>query len=293
MLAKNIPEDINAELLLSYYPKGKCKVEFKGFHKRNTYKDIMEAKEERNGDIQLRLGRNSLYNALPEYLFHPVDRFGSLANKEGKDHFDEEYQKQEEEREKAYKFFAPIDLLLLKHRMMIREHFNQYAESNKILIDILGDRLTEEQKSNRFIKQILPFFPAFKSIRGDKTFLTLMLRKIFMEEGLRIERHRKVVTYTDPEPRYVDGPGCNVEETYVGNVFDEPTTVYDIYYWSDDDCDENFLQFVHEIEELESFLQDYLMSLEEIIHFDIWKNEVSLRLSDQVVYNYLNYNTNL
>ena len=90
MLAKNIPEDINAELLLSYYPEGKCKVEFKGFHKRNTYKDIMDAKEERNGNILLRLGRNSLYNALPEYLFHPVDRFGSLANKDGKERFESE-----------------------------------------------------------------------------------------------------------------------------------------------------------------------------------------------------------
>lgn len=293
MLAKNIPEDINVELLLSYYPYGKCKVEFKGFHKRNSYKDIIDAKENRDGTIMLGLGRNSLYNALPEYLFHPIDRFGSLANKEGKDRFDEEYQKQEEERETAYKFFAPIDLLLLKLRMAIREHFEEYAENNKILIDILNDRLTEEQRSNRFIKQVLPFFPSFKSIRGNRTLLTLMLRKIFMEEGLRIEAHRKVVTYTDPKPRYADEPGFIIEECYVGNTFDELTTIYDIHYWSDDYCDENFMHFIHEIDDLQSFLQDYLISVEETIRFNIWKNDAPLRLSDQVVYNYLNYNTNL
>ena len=73
-----LPGDINAELLLSYYPKGRCKVCLKGLHKRNTYQDIIEMTPFDDNSFLLTVGRNSLYNALPEYMFHPIDRFDNL-----------------------------------------------------------------------------------------------------------------------------------------------------------------------------------------------------------------------
>ena len=45
MLPKNIPDDINIELLLSLFPEGQCKVSFIGTHKRNTYNDFMGLEE--------------------------------------------------------------------------------------------------------------------------------------------------------------------------------------------------------------------------------------------------------
>lgn len=293
MLPRNIPEDINAELLLSYFPEENCKVTLRGLHKRNAYKDVMAIEERRDGSLLLELGRNSLYNSLPEFMFHSVDRFGGLSNKEEREQFTEEYEKQEQERENAYKFFAPIDLLLLKLRVDIRKSIEKNVEGNKVLIDIISDSLSENQKCNRFIKHVLSFLPSCKIIRGNKTLLTFMLRKILLEEGLKVERHRDVVTYTDANPRYASGLGAMVEETYVGNVFDEETTIYDIHYWSDDDCDENFLKFVDDIEEFRLFIQDYFISIEETIHFNICKDEAPLRLSDDIVFNYMNYNTNL
>ena len=59
MLPKNIPEDINVELLLSYFPEGTCKVALKGLHKRNTYNDIIDVEESREGLLLLGIGRNS------------------------------------------------------------------------------------------------------------------------------------------------------------------------------------------------------------------------------------------
>ena len=113
-MLKNIPEDINVELLLSYFPEGSCKVAFKGLHKRNSYKDIIETEEKSNGTFVFGIGRNSLYNSLPEFIFHPIDRFDNLPKAEEKERFAEEYQEQEQEIENAYKFFAPIDLFLLR-----------------------------------------------------------------------------------------------------------------------------------------------------------------------------------
>lgn len=293
MIPKNIPEDINVELLLSYFPKGRCKVALKGLHKRNSYSDIIEVEERRDGALLFGIGRNSLYNSLPEFMFHPVDRFDNIPKSEEKERFAEEYQKQEQEKENAYNFFEPFDLLLLKLRVSIREKLNEYVENNKVLIDIIGDNLTEEQKSNRFIKNALIFIPACKNIRGDKTLLTFMLRKIFMEEGLKMEKHCEIVKYTDFEPRYADGIDSLLGDGYVGNTFDEETTIYDIHYWSADDCDENFLKFIDDMEQFKLFIQDYFIAIEETLHFNICKDDVPLRLSDDIIFNYLNFNTNI
>lgn len=293
MLPKNIPEDLNVELLLSYLPEGNYKVFFKGLHKRNSYKDIVDIEEKHDGTLMLGIGRNSLYNSLPEFMFHPVDRFDDIPKSEEKERFVEEYQKQEQEKENAYKFFEPLDLLLLKLRVMVREKINEYVESNKVLIDIIGDQLTDKQKNNRFIKQALCFIPTCKNLRGDMTLLTFMLRKIFMEEGLRIEKHRDVVSYTDDTPKYSDGLDSTLGDGFVGNTFNEPTTTYDIHYWSDENCDKDFPVFLEEIETFRLFVQDYFLSIEEVLHFNIYQDGFPLKLSDDTTFNYLNFNTNI
>ena len=293
MLPRNIPEDINIELLLSYFPEESYKLAFRGLHKRNSYKDIVDVEEKRDGTLLFGIGRNSLYNALPEFMFHSVDRFDNIPKSEEKERFAEEYQRQEQEKENAYKFFAPIDLFLLKLRVLVRERLNEYVENNKVLIDIICDGLTDAQKTNRFIRQTLQFIPSCKTIRGDKTLLTLLLRKVFMEEGLMIEKHHDTATYRDEKPRYADGLDAVLEESYVGNVFDERTTIYAIHYWSEDDCNENFHKFIDDINLYQDFVQNYYLSIEELLRFNICKDEVPLRLSDDIVFNYLNYNTNL
>lgn len=293
MLPKNIPEDLNVELLLSYFPAGTCKVALRGLHKRNSCYDIIDVEERRDGSLLFNIGRNSLYNTLPEFMFHPLDRFDNLPKLEKKERFAEEYQRQEHEKENAYRFFEPLDLLLLKLRTSIREKLNKYIEKNKILIDIIGDKLTDEQSSNRFIKHTLMFIPACKNIRGDKTLLTFMLRKIFMEEGLKIEKRREAVRYTDAEPRYADGVDSMLGDSYVGNTFDEEATIYNIHYWSDEDCDENFLKLIDDIELFRLFIQDYFIAIEETLRFNICKDDLPLRLSDDIVFNYLNFNTNI
>lgn len=293
MQHKNIPEDINVELILSYFPEGKCKVGFKGLHKRNSYKDIIDIKDSREGNLILDISRHSLYNSLPEYMFHPVERYGSLTKKEDQKRFTEEYELQEEERERALRFFAPVDLLLLKLRVQIREKLQAFSCNDKILVDILADGLTEKQKSNRFIRQALYFLPSCKHIRGDKSLINLMLRKIFMEEGLLLEKHDECMIHQDISPRYDDCIGASLDSCYAGNIYDQIVTTYDLHYWSEDDCDENFQLFVNEVEEFRSFVQDYFISIEEILRFDISCDGPPLRLSDEMVYNYLDYNTNI
>ncbi len=292
-MLSNLPTDINIEVLLPYLPKGQFKVALKGLHKRNTYQDVMETEDLPDGTMNITVGRNSIYNSLPEYMFHPIDRFDNLPKYEEKERFQEQMEQQEAEIRNAYRFFAPIDVLLLKLRTDVHSTLQPLAQEDIVMQQVIGDSLSEEQRSNRFIRQIIPFLPYCKHIRGNSTLITMLLRKIFMEEGLHIEMTNARNTLTDEEPRYEQQLDMTLGDCYVGNTYYEHVKTYDIRYWSDEEAGPEFLQFVDDIEMLRCFIKDYFLAIEEDIVFNISHDEPPLRLSDDVFYNYLNYNTNI
>lgn len=292
IVPENVPQDINAEVFLGFFPQGTFRVKFCGLHKRNAYNDILEIEKEQEKFL-LHLGRNSLYNSLPEFLFHSIDRFDNIPEKEKKQRFSEEYAKQEKEKEQAYKFFSPIDTLLFQLRLEVRERLNKYVESNTVIQDILLDKLTAEQRENRFIKRSTPYISSCKTIRGNRTLITLLLRKVLAEEGLKINVKSKQTEFTDEEPRYGNSEGCEIGDVYVGNTYSESVITYSISYWSDEDCNEDFLPLVNDLEVFRQFVQDYFISVDSILVFDVSKDTSPLRISDTTLYNYLNYNTNI
>lgn len=288
---KYIPEDINVEIIMNYYPDGTFKVVHKGLHGRNISKDILSL-ERKDGYYVIFLGRNSLYNSLPEYIFHAIDRF-DLPQYNQKERFEEEYSIQEKEKEDAYEFFAPIDLMLLQLRLKVRKKLEAYTSENKVLLDILSDPLTQEQRNNRFIKQAIQYLPLCKYIRGDRTLITLMLRKILVEEGLSLEIQQREKTFVDDKPRYNDYVDSELGYVYAGNVFCEKILCYNIEFWSDEYCDDKFLDFIDEMEVFRQFIQDFFLSVDSLLCFNIQSEEFPLRLSDNTTYNYLNFNTYL
>ena len=292
IVPENVPQDINAEVFLGFFPQGTFRVKFCGLHKRNAYNDILEIEKEQEKFL-LHLGRNSLYNSLPEFLFHSIDRFDNIPEKEKKQRFSEEYAKQEKEKEQAYKFFSPIDTLLFQLRLEVRERLNKYVESNTVIQDILLDKLTAEQRENRFIKRTTPYISSCKTIRGNRTLITLLLRKVLAEEGLKINVKSKQTEFTDEESRYGNSEGCEIGDVYVGNTYSESVITYSISYWSDEDCNEDFLPLVNDLEVFRQFVQDYFVSVDSILVFDVSKDTSPLRISDTTLYNYLNYNTNV
>lgn len=292
IVPENVPQDINAEVFLGFFPQGTFRVKFCGLYKRNAYNDILEIEKEQEKFL-LHLGRNSLYNSLPEFLFHSIDRFDNIPEKEKKQRFSEEYAKQEKEKEQAYKFFSPIDTLLFQLRLEVRERLNKYVESNTVIQDILLDKLTAEQRENRFIKRTTPYISSCKTIRGNRTLITLLLRKVLAEEGLKINVKSKQTEFTDEEPRYGNSEGCEIGDVYVGNTYSESVITYSISYWSDEDCNEDFLPLVNDLEVFRQFVQDYFISVDSILVFDVSKDTSPLRISDTTLYNYLNYNTNI
>lgn len=292
VVPENIPQDINAEVFLGFFPQDTFCVKFCGLHKRNVYNDILEI-EKKQDKFLLHLGRNSLYNSLPEYLFHSIDMFDNIPEREKKQKFSEEYAKQEREKEQAYKFFSPIDILLFQLRLEVRERMNKYVESNIVIQDILLDKLTTEQRENRFIKRTIPYISSCKTIRGNRTLITLLLRKVLADEGIKINVKSKRTEFTDEKPRYGNSEGCEIGDVYIGNTYSESVLTYSISYWSDEDCNDEFLLFVNDLEIFRQFVQDYFISVDSVLVFDVSKDLSPLRISDTTQYNYLNYNTNI
>lgn len=290
----SLPSDINAEILLNYFPEGKFRVSFQGLHKRNSYRDIIDVEEMVDKDaIHATLGRMSIYNSLPEYMFHPVDRFDNLPVNNESEAFHNEVDKQEQEKADAFRFFSPIDVLLFRLRANIREQIEQYTRGDVVMQQILGDRLTDGQRANRFISQFVPFLPQCKYIRGNRTLLTLLLRKVLLDEGLRVDVRQELGSFKDEKPRYDNQVDALLGDSYVGNTYSENVMVYSISYWSDEECNERFLSFVDDMEELRLFLRDYFLFAEDELVFLITQDYPPLRLNDEKIHNYLNYNTNI
>ena len=293
-MIKFLPDDINIEDILSYLPKESYRVSVNGLHKRNSYKDIINYEETPDGKTEFHVGRNGLYNSLPEYMFHPINRFDNIPERERKERFAEEYAKQELEKENAHKFFTPIDVLLLDLKTKVKEKINQLSSDNIFIQNIIGDTLTEKEKSNRFIQRTIPFLPNCKRIRGNKTLITFMLRKVLFEEGLSLNNGNIVSEIHDKEPQYNNKiEDFQLDSMYLGNEFSENITTFTINYWSDDECSEHFNLFLEELETYRLFIKDYFFSIEDELCFHINSDYPTLRLADDIIYNYLNYNTNL
>lgn len=288
-----IPDDIKAELLLDYLPEGSFRVAIKGMHKRNACRDIVEFAPGLEGRTDIGLARKSFYDALPEYMFHPFDRFSNLDRGDMKESFREENEKQEREIEQAVSLFAPVDLSLLRLRKEIWHRMSEVASRNTVLERILADELSEAQRKNRFIQRTIPFLPDARYIRGDRTCINWMIRKIFNDENMTVSPTDTDMLLEDSEPRYECMMGGGLGSVHAGNRYMEQVHCYIIRFWQDEFCNEFFLDFIDEVEMFRLFLRDYFLSVEHDIVFKILDTDSPTRLSVPHAPVYLGYNTNI
>lgn len=294
-----LPLDLRAEALLMHYPRTGRRIELKGAHKRNAYEDIGSIQTDGNGQTVISLARNGLYDILPESLFHPIDRFDNIPANNYQERFKEECEQQQLEEENARRFFRPFDNFLIELSAFVAS-IKESGMCGSDLEDIICDGFTEEYKTNRFVGKARKFMPMCRHIRGNHTLLTLMLRNILSDEKICLSERNVVQSLEDRDPRYGYRLAESGEESgeeggnvYLGNGFDESVTVFYIRYWNDAACREAFPEFLAEMEVFGRFLNDYFVGLEAGLRFDISTYALPVRLSDDVFFNYLDYNTNL
>jgi len=303
----NLPQDLNAEILLDYLPKGSCQVEFGGFHSRNAYHDLVAMTEDGDcdeplgdGRVHLHLGRGSLYDLLPETLFHPIDRFDHLGNEDPQAAFEHQLELQKQEIHDAHQLFAPIDAMLLQMRLDLRKKLAPFVNDDLVIQVMLSDRLTPQQRANPLIQRTLPYLPYARNIRGNRLLLTLLLRKIFMEDDIRLEEGDQTMQYTDTHPRFVERLPINANQqvtlgqTYLGCNYEQTLPTYTLTFWSEEHGGADFPTFYKQVEQYRLFIQDYFIAVEAELRFILVNpDNDNIQLNDTENISYLNFNTNL
>lgn len=291
----NVPLDIKAETLISYLPRDKRTIELNGSHKRNAYEDIAEINVDDSGIFNIGISRNSIYDILPECLFHPIDRFDNIPTNEYKERFKEECEQQQIEEDNARKYFQPFDNVLMELSSIITESKNEETY-NQILENIVCDNLSETYLNNRFVKKAKEYMPICRNIRGNKSLLSLMIRHILFDAYIKIYDNHIQSRIKDTMPRYssrLDDEVSADNDFFLGNEFDEDITIYNIHYWNEEECGQDFLSFVSDMKVFEDFLNEYFIGIESSLKFNISTTALPVRLSDDVFYTFLDYNTNL
>lgn len=288
-----LPADLKAEAFVNYLEASPLRIELCGMHKRNAYEDILSVNDE-DGVLRICLSRQGLYDILPEALFHPVDRFENIPANEYKERFAEECELQQIEETNARRYFAAYDDLLFALDCELDRIKQVYYSTNEVLVEIIIDNMPDEYRRNRFVKKLMPYLPQCRKLRGDRTLITLMLRKTLKDEGIKLEIHNNNRFHKDIQPLYNTELDSPLDHTcYLGNEYYESVTEYIVRYWDQDECNESFLLFVDDIRVLENFVNDYFASIESSIKFIVESESLSVRLSDDKYFNYLDYNTNI
>lgn len=289
----NLPSDIRAEIVANYLSGARESISFLGNHKRNAYEDILSVSHEKDV-VRMELSRSGLYDILPEALFHPIDRFDNIPANVYKERFAEEVEQQHLEESNARSFFAIYDRFIFNLNAALSRVKDEYSD-NGVLADIICDTMPERYRKNCFVNRCIEFTPRCRDIRGNSDSVTLMLRKVMADEGLRLTRIIDTPTFSDRDPRYYCSlsDASDIEDLYLGNQFEERVLRYEIHYWNEDYCDGSFLDFVDEIREFRDFVNDYFMGIETSVDFRLSAESLPVRLSDELCYNYLGYNTNI
>ena len=174
--------DIKAEVIIADIREhdidfDNIEIKFDGTFKRNYTKDVDDLRVDMvNKTISMHVARNSLYDLLPEGLFHPVTRYNGLDHKELKS----EFKKQKLEEEKSRKFFKPYDQEFLFRRTQLELYVRKLFEDPlPVLEDIFPDTANIPE---RFFRQLLRFLPFTGYFKGDPEMTARCLSEIVGED---------------------------------------------------------------------------------------------------------------
>ena len=111
--------------------------------------------------ISLHITRNSLYDNLPEGLFHPVTRYSNLDPDDRK----KEFKKQKQEEGKSRKFFRPYDKEFLAQKAQLE------IETRKLIQDLLAESekwfINETNIPRQYFRRLVKYLPFTNKVKGN------------------------------------------------------------------------------------------------------------------------------
>ncbi len=204
---------------------------FNGMHERTVKGDdliVSVASSSKRHQLKYSLNRDSLYHILPEYLFHPLDRY---ADTEGdKEEFLRQREAQKQVEADAKEYFYIYDRTFNDLRIAFQHHLNDNLLDNEAFII---DFLTENEDVNRnnpFISASLPNILSLRANRGSKALVNIALKATFGQNLVELKRAFREI----PVP--IDSDDCHIslddtiDDLFCGNEFTDWVEVITVRY---------------------------------------------------------------
>ena len=270
--------------------------DFSGVHERTAKGDALSvniSSTSKRNAIRYQLKRDSLYHILPEYLFHPLDRY---ADTDGdKEVFLEKRAAQKKIETEAKEYFYPYDKILNNLRIGFQHHLNDKILDNEaFIIDFIIEN-EDVNKENPFIKACLPYVTLLRANRGSSSLLSLALKMTF-GNGLRSFRSR-FVEY----PVRIDSDSCHIcldgtiDDLFCGEKFVDWIEVISVRYQTRISSSGEIEILTKFIEEFRSFFKRWFLSDNQMIEIEFGDYGKIPVISDNKSegFLYLNFNTQL
>lgn len=270
--------------------------EFNGVHERTAKGDslnISVSSTAKRNAVSYLLKRDSLYHILPEYLFHPLDRY---ADTDGdKEAFHDHRATQQKVEAEAKEYFYPFDKTLNELRIRWQDHLNdEILDREAFIVDFITEQ-GNVNKANPFIKACLPNIIHLRANRGSWSLVATALNMAFGNGLATLDKHHaECPVDIDPESCHICLDGT-IDDLFCGNSFMDWVEIIYVRYQTEIASSEAIDTITGAIEEFRTFFSQWFLNDRQklVIEFgDYIKPPV---LSDSAADGslYLNYNTQL
>lgn len=300
----NIPKEIDSDVAMSVIIPSMDSIadkrlsyvyEFNGVSERTALGDDLnvniKSKQNTISSIKFTLKRDSLYHILPEYLFHPIDRY--LGTDGDTEEFEKRYKEQEEQKNKALIYFKPFDQHLQQLKITYQQYLNKNIFSgNHFFADFITDGY-EINLNNPYIKAVYLCLPWLRDFRGNDDMIRVALGYAFMGNS-SIDKICKEsdIPMSDNVPFCLDNFLGNL---YCGETYKEKKCVWNVFFQTEIETEERLHLTRTWIKEFETFFSAWFLSLDDELRVDFGDKQAIPELSDSKSIKgvFLNYSTQL
>lgn len=283
----NVNERTGCDVVYSY--------EFEGGADRTASGDVLSVdiknKTNTSPSVKFSLKRDSIYHILPEYLFHPLDRY--IGTKGDVAEFDKRYQEQEEQERYALTYFRFFDQnyqeLKVKFQLWLNENI---FEGNQFLSDFITNGYSFN-KENPFVKASLPCIPWLRNHRGNKEMIEVALRCALGESAVvKYEWNDYKMELSSNVHSSLDR---SADELYCGATFQTGYYLWHISYQTTIDTEAKLMELKMAMQEFSDFFKTWFLQMEEEIkiEFGDWNAFPVITDNSSTTGIFLNYSTQL
>lgn len=304
----SLPADIDADLALAVVKNNvkatlqgvdipiKESYFFNGVHERTAKGDELSvgvASSAKRYQIKYDLKRDSLYHILPEYLFHPLDRYAETNG--DKEIFLKKRKEQKETEKNAKDYFYPFDKIIQEYKSRFQDKLNyDILNNNLFIVDLITEGYTVNLR-NRFIRNVYQCILWLRQNRGRKNLMELAIKYAFNDSihSLSVKKS-EVAEKIDDDTCHITLDGY-LNDLYCGEDYYDFIETYQVEYQTPVTSTDDIDMISKEIEELAIFFKSWFLSYNKrlVISFGDYEKKPIMEVGGEDGNLFLGYNTQL